>query len=304
MIIDPSHRAPDGNPTLFWKELQDRYGVELRFTDELEPTEAHKAFREHYKGDTEFRNGYWRHVKERFFFQEELMRKEGLNDMITMEYDILLYCPIEFISNRLRGYAKGRIAYGMDTDKRGHPGFIFFPSPDAAADLNNFFLNLVKSPFEDMQTLALYSDSNPDRVATLPLITPKRNASITPRKSLTNNTCEDTEFLCAGFKEMGCLFDSLSVGQCIGGIDPRNSKGRNTIGFINESALYSLEEMSFGWGKIGNLWLPILDGQPLVTIHLHSKALSCFLSDRNEMPTADYDIVALKASLEPNERRA
>jgi hypothetical protein len=305
IILDPSHREPGGEPTPFWKELQAKYaGVHLRFTDELEPTEAHHAFRSNYKGDVAFRNGYWRHVKERFFFQEELMRKEGIADMITMEYDVLLYSPIEIIVPLLRSYARGRFCYAMDTTIRGHPGFMYIPCADTMRHLNMVFLELVNQPYEDMQTLAIYKVSHPQLVATLPLITPARNASVPVRSSLTGNTCENTDFLSTGFEEMGCLFDSLSVGQCVGGVDPRNTEGQLTIGMINETALYSLGEMSFGWTKIGDLWLPVLDRQPLVTIHMHSKALGQFLSDRPDVPKADYDIVALKASLEPNERKA
>jgi hypothetical protein len=302
IVVEPVHRTPEGLPTPFWDELVNTYGVELCYTDELQPTEAHISFRQHYKGDTGFRNGYWRHVKERFFYMEELMRKERLSDMIAMEYDILLYGPIDVLSTLLRAYARGRITYAMDAHVRGHPGFLYLPCPEAAEHLAKFFLQLVAEPYDDMQTLALYREIYKGVVATLPLITPERNASISPRKSLVGLECAETEFLSNGFEEMGCLFDSLSVGQCIGGIDPRNSSGKATVGMINETALYSMEEMPFGWTKIMDLWIPVLDGKPLATMHMHSKALAPFLSDHNDMPKADYDIATLKASLEPNEK--
>jgi hypothetical protein len=50
----------------------------------------------------------------------------------------------------------------------------------------------------------------------------------------------------------------------------------------------------------GTRWRPYLDGRPLFTIHVHSKALSCFLSDRTGPPTSDYDVATVNAGLLPN----
>jgi hypothetical protein len=304
IVLEPVHRDAAGQPPLFWASLVEQYAVELRYTDELEPTPEHIAFRNSYKGDTAFRKGYWRHVKERFFFMEELMIKEGLPDMIAMEYDVLLYSPIELVAGYIRQYAKGRLAFVMDTPLRGHPGFMFIGSQVVMHALNDCFMQLATKPFEDMHTLAIFKANYPDLVATLPVMTPQRHGLVSgPRRSTSGHECADHSFLSDGFEETSCLFDSLSIGQFLGGVDPRNSGGQHTVGYINETALYSPLEMEIAWAKVGpSLWIPMLDGAPLVTIHMHSKALAPFLSDRETVPMASADdVAAVWQTLEPNE---
>jgi hypothetical protein len=300
IVLEPVHRRADGQPTLFWHDLVEEYAVQLRYTDELGPTAEHLAFREKYKGDTTFRKGYWRHVKERFFFMEELMIKECLPDMIAMEYDIMLYSPIEYLAGHLRQYAKGRLAFVMDAESRGHPGFMFIGSQHVIHVLNDCFMQLATKPFEDMQTLAIFKSYYPDYVATMPVMTPQRRGT-GERKSLKGDVSANPSFLSDGFGELNILFDSLSIGQLLGGVDPRNSGGQKMVGYVNETALYSPLEMEIAWTRAGPLWIPLLDGVPLVTIHMHSKALAAFLSDRETVPMADYDVAAVQAGLEPNE---
>jgi hypothetical protein len=98
------------------------------------------------------------------------------------------------------------------------------------------------------------------------------------------------------------LFDSLCVGQWVGGIDSRNTGGHKVARYENESALYNINEMSFEWKKNPEnfLWQPILDGYVLATIHVHSKALRCFMSDRPDYPKDDYDVGAINKGLLPN----
>src|SRR5438067_826968 len=65
---------------------------------------------------------------------------------------------------------------------------------------------------------------------------------------------------------------------------------------------------SFSWGRSHpslsgdgrRLWMPILDGLPLCTIHCHNKASSCFLSDRHEYPLNDYAVKAVLEQCMPN----
>jgi hypothetical protein len=299
IILEPFHR---GKP--FWTNLIESYDIHLCFTDELEKTTHHMAFLQRYKEDMSFRNGYWRHVKERFFYMEELMQKERLQDMIAMEYDVLLYTPVEKITDSLRSYANGRLCYAMDTDIRGQPGFMFIGSINSIRGLNIMIVSYATKSFSDMNILAFYKEYYPDNVATLPMITPARNVSISKRVSLNGHEVEDTSFLSDGFEDLGVLFDGSPIGQFIAGVDPRNPKSEYSIGMINEAALYSAKELELGWGKLDKKWIPILDGQLLITVHMHSKALAQFLSNRTDLPQADYDIATLKASLEPNEKTA
>ena len=300
VVANPVHTSSP-----FFLDLQTKYGVHLRFTDTLTPTPQHIEFLNNFKGDTAFRKGYWRHVKERFFFVEELMLKEGLADVISMEYDVLVYGDLTDLCRKLHGLPK-TLRMVMDNDTRGHPAFLYFPTVIEAQSLTTFFAAMAAQPQEDMQTLALYAKLFP--IQYFPVITESRNRSIPCRKSREGHTAADPSFLSQHSEELGTLFDSLVVGQWVGGIDSRNTGGRKIVNYENEGALYSIREMPFDWRSEGApvgtsegaQWRPYLDGRPLFTIHVHSKALSSFLSDRPEKPTCDYDVAAIHAGLLPN----
>jgi len=288
VILDPVHKT---NPEFTALDAL------LVFTDALVATPHHEEFRANYVGDTGFRKGFWKHVKERFFYVEELMMKEALVDVISMEYDILVYGDLTELCRKLNTLPK-TIRFVMDNDTRGHPGFLYLPSLEEIRRLTLLTTSLVGSPKEDMQTLALYSQMFPTHY--FPVLTEQRNRGTPNRRSQVGNTSADPFFLSEDSEALGVLFDSAVVGQWVGGIDSRNTGGRKIVNYENEGALYSIREMPFEWQNIDGRWRPILDNRLLFTIHVHSKALSCFLSDRVAPPSADYDVSAVNAGLLAN----
>jgi capsular polysaccharide biosynthesis protein len=99
---------------------------------------------------------------------------------------------------------------------------------------------------------------------------------------------------------LGLLFDTLVVGQYLGGVDPRNNGGQKSGPYLNESALYSMREMPFEWKHVGGRWQPFVDRRPLAIIHVHCKSLKSFRSDRLTRPINDYQVDELLPALVPN----
>ena len=296
IVVEPCQRGKE-----FWTELVKNYAVRIVYTDELEPTQDHLVFRKEFIGDTQFRKGYWKHVKERFFYMEEVMEKFQLGPTVAMEYDILLYAHTKELVTRLVEHSATQLAYVMDNPYRGHPGFLFIPCVDAIRRFNTFIVEMIKTPMEDMQLLAEFKNTyGESAVKCLPLITPQRNKTIPRRISIVGEGITNPEFLSDGFPTIRVLFDSLCVGQYLAGIDPRNVAGKYTIGYENESALYSVREMSLTWKKEAGLWRPILDSVPLVTIHMHSKALNCLLSDKETIKVTEVNLSLNTKDLQPN----
>jgi hypothetical protein len=285
----------------FWTKLVSDYKVKIVYTDTLNPTAHHRRFLEYYAAnpsDAEFRQSYWIHVKERFFFLEELMIQEGLAQCIAMEYDVLVYMSLEELFAKLkRSHQTLRMV--RDNDERGHPGFMYIPTADSISEFNVYVTSVLKTKRTDMQCLADYADSEPDAVHYLPVITEARNRGVPERVSKTGHTSDSPFYLSEDSEYFEVLFDSLVVGQWLGGIDLRNTGGQKISKFENESALYSLSELGLTWER-SVLWRPILDGRPLATIHVHCKALRCFLSDRPDYPSDDYDPIEISSGLLKN----
>jgi hypothetical protein len=301
LILDPSQRGDIYNE--FWVDVKTFHRVEIVYTDTLDHTAYHKAFRNQFKGDKVFRKGYWQHVKERFFYVEELMRRNSLVDVVSMEYDVMVYGSFKGILEKLKNSPNpNTLRIVMDNNTRGHPAFMYIPDASKIEHFNGFLVSIVDHPFEDMQSLAMYSEYFPERIHFFPCITEARNQSICPRRSAVGHVHDTPIFLSEDSEHFGVLFDSLSVGQYVGGIDSRNTQGHKVANYINETALYSVKEMPFTWKKSPEnfLWQPILDGRPLMTIHVHSKALSCFASDRPDYPKDDYKVDEVFKTLLPN----
>jgi hypothetical protein len=285
----------------FWARLVSDYAVILVYTDTLQPTPHHRHFSDYYAQNpsekTQFRQGYWIHVKERFFFVEELMLRDGLEQCISMEYDVLVYISLEELFRTLKA-SHQTLRMVRDNDERGHPGFLYVPTAESIGELNEFIASMVKTFVSDMKCLAEYADANPEAMHYLPVIAEAKNSPT--RKSAMGHTSADPFYLSEDSEEFGVFFDSAVVGQWVGGVDSRNTGGIKVTQFANESALYGMHELSLEWKKCAELWRPLLDGRPLATIHVHSKALRCFLSDRKDAPCDDYEVATIATELLAN----
>lgn len=291
LILDPCHKS-----TLLFQSLTGKYGVEIVYTDTLEPTQHHTQFLNEFSADLQFRKGYWRYTKERFYYQEELLRDYHLSDCFVLEYDVLVYSNLKFVAEKLRNLPK-TVRYVMDNQERGHPGCMFIPSIGAFEHMNRFLTE--KSKEVDMTCLSLYAQSFPERVRTFPVLPTSVQKKTPIRISRIGKQETNTEYLSTDFESLHVLWDSACIGQWVGGIDSRNTNGLIVRNFENESSMYSMKEMNFQWKKSEDtyLWIPTLDGFPVCTIHMHSKALKSFLSDRKDIPRPDYDGIELYESL-------
>ena len=72
----------------------------------------------------------------------------------------------------------------------------------------------------------------------------------------------------------------ISCVQYIGGVDPRNVPG-NTSGFVNEACLVKPNKTKIEWRQDSKqLWTPYVNELPMVNLHIHSKNLKRWRSDR------------------------
>ena len=274
-----------------------QYNVQVISTSELTHTESHLYFLKNYTNyDKEFRNGYWRFVIERFFYMEEVIRHYKLDKAIHMEYDVMIYEDIEKL------YPKADIIKGLalsfDNDSEGYPSFIIINSLGALELLNGFMAINCNSGLTDMRLLSAFRKVYPDQIESLPQIPTATYKGKPIRKSLSGIEAEGpTAYLANKFEELGSvIFDSLVVGQYVCGVDPRNANGICIIEYMNESAFYTVDEFgSLIWKQdhAKRWYLETAAGHRIVNIHVHSKRLSHFLSNRSDQPKCDYTDVQL-----------
>jgi len=275
----------------------EQYNVQIISTSELTRTESHLYFLKNYINyDKEFRNGYWRFVIERFFYMEEVMRLYKLNKAIHIEYDVMIYEDIEKL------YPKADIIKGLalsfDNDSEGYPSFIVINNIGALELLNGFIAINCNAGLTDMRLLSVFRKVYPDQIESLPQISTAIYNRKPKRKSIRGIEAEgSTAYLANKFDELGeYIFDSLAIGQYLGGVDPRNTNGICVIEYLNESAFYTIEEFGgFVWKQDDKKrwYLETAAGHRIINIHVHSKRLSHFLSNRLEQPKCDYTNIQL-----------
>lgn len=279
--------------------LQVIYKINAVFVEDLplskEYTEFYGVIRK--QVDLQFRNQYWQYVFERFFVLQRYCLYRPSQSIYMIETDNMVYVPLDIVA-RTESLFPQEMAAPFDNLEQGYPSFVFFRSSRAVSAFTNYMLNCLQSEYKsDMKILGQYRQEHPDAVFAYPLLPSVCNTPLRERSSLVGHkaSAEDSAFL--SNKEFPIVFDAIAYGQAVGGIDPRNTGGLKSIGYLNESALYTIMETDFRWTRLNGFWFPLVNSIPLVNLHIHSKALSEFLSDRDTIPLANYNPADLEKSL-------
>lgn len=255
-------------------------------------SEPHAAFRQSTRIDREFRNGFWTYAIERFFYLETAAAQLGLETIIHLETDNLLYVDLSVLVPLLSHCYQG-IAVPFVKDERAIAGIVYFRNREALSRLTYFFANVfLGNPgvqINDMDLLGVMHRSfGAEVIDGLPVV-PGDDPG--PMRSLAGGTAADPGLYTRHAGVIGAVFDPAPLGQFLDGIDPRNAPGRRTVGFINESALYWPSRYRFllarddqgrrapYLGTAGTFW-------PIVNLHFHSKNLAPFLSRPRPRPAA------------------
>jgi hypothetical protein len=282
-------------------ELETLYTVKTVFLEDLQQSEKHREFLGKIVNmvDLQFRKQYWQYVFERFFVLEDYCKEHHSGSIYMMETDNMLYVPLQLLQQSESLFTQD-MAAPFDKLEEGYPSIVFFRNLQAISKFTEYMMSILRTRYlSDMIILGKYRLEHPEEVFPYPVLPHSCNTPLRKRTSLFprySAEAEQTQFL--SDPRFLFVFDAIAYGQALGGIDPRNVDGVKSVGFQNESALYSITETQFGWCKLKNLWFPLVNHKPLVNLHIHSKALSLFLSDSENMPSGNYDAKELQKNLE------
>ena len=174
------------------------------------------------------------------------------------------------------------MAVTFDTEDRVVPGFIFINSVQSLSVFTKFVVNLgPKSRASDMTLIARFKKTREggglvEHLPVMPCSTNESDARHTLSVSVTTSKIPMSQY-CNNWKEFGySLFDAAAMGQYLGGVNPQNPGGSNSIGFINEMAIYNCSRYEFQLRRdhLGR-FVPFatFKGQDmrLINLHIHSK---------------------------------
>jgi hypothetical protein len=247
----------------------------------LKTTARHRFYRSTNLLKRKGHGGFWLFATERFFLIEELMRTRGLEDVVHLENDVLLYLPLAGILGALRTLYPA-MAVTRDHDRRCMASFLYIRNPEAISRFDTYIsFNILARMKNDMQLLSGFSRQLSGSL--LPLVPPWYDKIV----GLTNTKGErprDPNSYSCNFEALGSIFDAACLGQYIGGIDTIHSK-QDTRGFVNETSYLNPSKGEIAWrtDELGRR-RPFftIDGKEaaIANLHIHSKELAKYRSDR------------------------
>ena len=214
----------------------------------------------------DFRNGFWHWTSFRFYAILAYMKKYHITQIVHVENDVMVF---ENIAN-ITFHRPDKLLLTMDNEHRCVPGLMYIPN----AHILEQCLFQFDHKQNDMQNWGnVYHIKDQSWIETLP-IAPKNSAQkVSP--ILTNH-----------YEHYNSIFDAASIGQYLGGIDPRNSEQKDTKGFINTHCDFKYHNYDFTWlyegqNKVPYMKIPSSTGNlqfiKIINLHVHSKNLCQFI---------------------------
>ena len=265
-------------------------GIKVCKPSALNQSASHRIFAANCRADRTFRNGFWTYVIERFFVLEEYLQHMGLSRALHLEGDNLIFAEAESLIEALTRM-RGAIAVPFDHDHRAVAGLFWVGNILALSDFTTFIAKLTSDPstpiLNDMDLLGLFRGGRPDQIDSLPVL-PKTYAG--EYRNLMGQMSNTPEQFSAGYEGFEGIFDANALGQYLDGVDPRNTGGQDSKGFINETAMHKYQDYVLHCpdsSQSGSIEPSIADKagnvSRIINLHVHSKRLMKYRYFRKEV---------------------
>ncbi len=216
--------------------------------------------------NTDFRDGFWQSTSSRFIIIRNYSEKIKLQSFFHIEYDNIVFSSLEN-EREILEKSPYEMCVVMDGEDRCLPSIMWIRNPTI---LNPLVEIMLDNPFvADMYFLAAFY-SRYKEITNFPIL--PSGFKVMKDDDKTECSVDFSNM----FDEFRSVFDAISIGQYLSGIDPRNVPG-NTIGHINETSVFN--PTMFSYGLVNNeLYMFYRDVAIKVNnIHVHSKNLRQFM---------------------------
>lgn len=224
--------------------------------------------------------GYF--TTERYFVIYDIMKKYHLKDVIHIENDVMVYADVgKFMPVLKENY---NLAFVRHNDKMCIASFVYIKNVKLLKPLCRFF-NRIKL-VNDMVDISRYGEQA--ELHYLPAVV-KSYVEQEKMCFLENKRYQEVKqksIYCENVDKFGCLFDGAAYGQFIGGVHLKLKE--HPAGHLNDTCCWTGGEWSIVWETIDQKRIPFYvygkEKLPLVNLHIHSKELEKYRSDRDTEP--------------------
>lgn len=235
-------------------------------------TEASKwdFFRELLEHDLTFRNAFWFTSMARFIAIEKFLNISGYDKALHVESDTVLMPNFPFTKFHEIGE---KIAFCIQGEGQGIASIFYLGSRRNLVDFLDSMAQQVRrnSKSTDMTSLYGFYLEHPKKVLILP--------STTSMYGLEDTNVESKRAIGRNLDLFGGIFDPISIGQFLFGIDPRNERGLRVLFREHTEHFLRPSKLTFSI-KDNLLFLSDAEGNmPIFSLHIHSKDSRIFDHD-------------------------
>ena len=240
------------------------------FVENLKKSKEHNLFIKKSKlAKDSYRNFFWKHSIERFYYIDNFLNKENLNNIFHIENDVLLFQDLKFVFNKIKNYNFASVRDGVN---RVIGSLIFIKNKRISkkiVQISNKYLNQ-----NDMKILS-HLDYKIANSINLPL-------------------GEDLNFIKESknyktIKKIPFIFDAAAIGQYIDGphrkkiISKMIPEIKNIFktydGFVNTETNLKIFNWKIRWKDKRPYKQENNKLIPIANLHIHSKNLKKFIID-------------------------
>lgn len=225
----------------------------------------------------DFRDAFWFNTIARFFVLNDYMRINPTEAIIQIEGDVFPFpsFPFESFLN-----LRCDIAYPLESNEMGIASLLFLRNAEASRKFveiirNEIFGNPRHSDMSILGKIAKSNLMNFEPISTLPR-----------ELSYALKSIADAKMICDMNSKIEGVFDGITYGQYLLGVDPRNSRGVSRLFSVQTSHSIDPSKLNFEFDrKSQSLKLVSNDSSWLIyNLHNHSKDLRLYSTrSRNKL---------------------
>ena len=211
---------------------------------------------------SDFKDGFFTRTSSRFLLLHRYAERENLTSFFHIENDVALLTQLQHTKKILEKSSKEMFLI-MDNPYRCVPSLLWFRSSDILKKLSKFLL--LSCNHTDMENLALFFNSYRHLVGNLPIVD----------ENISNDLDIDFSYQ---LNDLQLIFDGAALGQYLFGIDDPTGNSMQSIGFINETTVFSPAD--FNIQRQNNIfYLSKNTRKPhqIANLHMHCKNLKQLL---------------------------
>lgn len=215
-----------------------------------------------------FRDGFWFKTLARFFVLDLFLREKSGTSCLQVEADVFLFKNFPF--ENFEGF-DADISFPMESSQMGIASLLFLKDSKASNILVNMAVDAINQDGQitDMSLLGRVAHSKQLNFSPLPTLRRSFFSALT--------VTTESQLFCSEQLGLAGVFDGITLGQFLLGVDPRNSRGFLILHRQQQTHAVNAKMLSFKYERKDKLQIfNDQESADVYNLHNHSKDLRIY----------------------------